>query len=193
MSLEIVIQDLKKLTTLPEGEWDFFQSLFHLKQFKKGEYFLLSGNYSTDFGFVEKGLVRYFYTTFEGEEFNQTFKVENELVMSFTSILVGEQSNFSIQAVEDSSIHVTDYKNIQDLYKRHPGWQELGRRIAEVNFIIKTKREEQLLLFSAQERYENFCRNFPHLLKRLPQLHVASFLGVSPETLNRIIKKSREG
>ena len=83
---------------------------------------------------------------------------------SFTSILVGEPSNFSIQALEETSIHVTDYRNIQELYKRHPAWQELGRKIAEDNFIVKTKREEQLLLYSAQDRYKNFCKNFPHLL-----------------------------
>lgn len=192
MSLELVIKNLKNISQLPEHEWDFFKSLFQLRHYKKGEYFLNAGTLSMNFGFVDKGLVRYFYTTFEGLEFNQTFKVENELIMSFTSILVGEPSNFSIQALEDTSIHVTDYKNIQELYQRHIGWQELGRKIAEDNFIVKTKREEQLLLFNAQDRYKNFCKNFPHLLDRLSQIHIASFLGISPETLTRVIKKSRE-
>jgi CRP-like cAMP-binding protein len=192
MSLDIVIKNLQAISNLPDTEWKFFKSLYQIRQYERGEYFLLAGNFSLDFGFVDKGLVRYFYTTFEGEEFNQTFKVENELVMSFTSILVGEPSNFSIQALEETSIHVTDYRNIQELYKRHPAWQELGRKIAEDNFIVKTKREEQLLLYSAQDRYKNFCKNFPHLLDRLSQVHIASFLGISPETLTRVIKKARE-
>ena len=192
MSLNNVVENLKLIGQLPQEEWDYFKSLFHISHFKKGDYFVSAGDFSMNFGFVEKGLVRYFYTTFEGEEFNQTFKVENELVMSFTSILVGEPSNFSIQALEDTSIHLTDYKNIQELYKRHVGWQELGRRIAEENFIVKTKREEQLLLYNAQDRYKNFCKKFPHLLQRLSQVHISSFLGISPETLTRIIRKSRE-
>jgi CRP/FNR family cyclic AMP-dependent transcriptional regulator len=61
-----------------------------------------------------------------------------------------------------------------------------------MNFIVKTKKEEQFLLYAAQERYENFARDYSHLLARVPQMHIASYLGVSPETLNRIIKKSRE-
>jgi CRP-like cAMP-binding protein len=186
-------KDFLKLAPLPDDEWQNFTALFKPRAFKKGEFFVHAGTFSTEFGFIEKGLIRFFYTTFEGEEFNQTFKKEYDLMMSFTSILLGEPSNFSIQALEDSTIYVTDYKNFQSFYKRSPGWQELGRKIAEINFIIKTKKEEQFLLFSAQERYENFKRDYPELLKRVPQLHLASYLGVSAETLNRIIKKSREG
>jgi CRP-like cAMP-binding protein len=61
-----------------------------------------------------------------------------------------------------------------------------------IDKFIKTKKEEQFLLYAAQERYENFARDYSHLLARVPQMHIASYLGVSPETLNRIIKKSRE-
>ena len=190
---DVIKKEFLKLAPLPEDECQDFTALFKPRPFKKGEFFVHAGTFSTEFGFVEKGLVRFFYTTFEGEEFNQTFKKEYDLMMSFTSILLGEPSNFSIQALEDSTIYVTDYKNFQSFYQRSPAWQELGRKIAEINFIIKTKKEEQFLLFSAQERYENFKRDYPEFLRRVPQLHLASYLGVSAETLNRIIKKSREG
>jgi CRP-like cAMP-binding protein len=189
---DVIKKEFQKLAQLPEKEWEEFVSLFKLKTFKKGEFFVHAGTFSTEFGFVEKGLVRFFYTTFEGEEFNQTFKKEYDIMLSFTSILLGEPSNFSIQAIEDTNIYVADYKDFERFYLKGVAWQELGRKIAEINFIIKTKKEEQFLLYNAQQRYENFSQDFPDLLKRLPQLHLASYLGVSPETLNRIIKKSRE-
>jgi CRP-like cAMP-binding protein len=185
-------KEFLKLAPIPDDEWNEFISLFKPRTIKKHEYFVHTGQYSTEFGFVEKGLVRFFYTTFEGEEFNQTFKKEGDLMMSFTSILLNEPSNFSIQALEDSVVHVADYKYFQNFYQKNPAWQELGRKIAEINFIIKTKKEEQFLLFNAQQRYENFLRDFAELAKRIPQMHLASYLGVSPETLNRIIKKARE-
>jgi CRP-like cAMP-binding protein len=187
-----VKKDFLKLAAIPENEWNEFVSLFNPRSIKKNEYFVHSGQYSTEFGFVEKGLVRFFYTTYEGAEFNQTFKKEGDLMMSFTSILLNEPSNFSIQALEDSIIYVTDYKIFQHFYQKNPAWQELGRKIAEINFIIKTKKEEQFLLFNAQQRYENFRRDFPELARRVPQMHLASYLGVSSETLNRIIKKARD-
>jgi CRP-like cAMP-binding protein len=190
--LEHLKKDFQKLAAIPDDEWIHFAKIFQRKTFKKGEFFVLAGNFSTNFGFVEKGLMRYFYTTFEGQDFNQAFKIEKDLIFSFTSMLIGEPSNFSIQALEDTTAYVGNYHDTQALYSRHSCWQELGRRIAEINFIIKTKKEEQFLLYGAQERYENFARDYPHLLARVPQMHIASYLGVSPETLNRIIKKSRE-
>jgi CRP-like cAMP-binding protein len=190
--LKKIKEEFLKLASIPDNEWNEFEGLFKPRIIKKNEYFLHAGQFSTDFGFVEKGLVRFFYTTFEGAEFNQTFKKEGELMMSFTSILLNEPSNFSIQAIEDSLIHSADYKCFEKFYQKSSAWQELGRKIAEINFIIKTKKEEQFLLFSAQERYENFRRDFPELAKRVPQMHLASYLGISPETLNRIIKKARE-
>ncbi len=181
-----------QMASIPDEEWALFLNLFKVKQFKKGDFFVHAGNFSTDFGFVEKGIFRFFYTTYDGGEFNQTFKKEFDHMLSFTSILLNEPSNFSIQALEDSVLHVADYRDFETFYKRHPSWQELGRKVAEMNFIIKTKKEEQFLLYSAQERYENFAKANPEILKRIPQLHIASYLGVSAETLNRIIKKSKD-
>ena len=190
--LENLKSEFQKIASIPDEEWVHFANIFQRKIFKKGEFFVLAGSFSMNFGFVEKGLMRYFYTTYDGEEFNQAFKIENDILLSFTSVLLGEPSNFSIQALEDTIAYVGNYQDTQPLYKRHSCWQELGRKIAEVNFIIKTKKEEQFLLYAAQERYENFARDYSHLLARVPQMHIASYLGVSPETLNRIIKKSRE-
>lgn len=189
---EVIKYQFLTMAKIPDEEWDAFVKLFRVKQLKKGEFFVQAGNFSTDFGFVEKGLVRFFYTTYSGEEFNQTFKKEYDHMLSFTSILLNEPSNFSIQALEDCVIHVSDYRQFDEFYKRHPSWQELGRKVAELNFIIKTKKEEQFLLYNAQERYENFLISFPDLAPRIPQLHIASYLGVSAETLNRIIKKKKE-
>ncbi|MFZ4712678.1 MAG: Crp/Fnr family transcriptional regulator [Bacteriovoracaceae bacterium] len=181
-----------KLAPISDGEWARFVSLFKVKHYKKGEFFVTAGTYSTDFGFIEKGLFRFFYTTYEGEEFNQTFKKEFDYILSFTSILLNEPSNFSIQALEDSTIYVADYRDFEAFYHGNCDWQQLGRKIAELNFIIKTKKEESFLLYNAPERFEIFKNRYPEFLKRVPQMHVASYLGISAETLNRIIKKSKE-
>ena len=188
---EVIKTQFQTMAKIPDYEWETFMKIFHIKQFKKGDYFVQTGTFSTDFGFIEKGLMRFFYTTFEGVEFNQTFKKEYDHMLSFTSILLNEPSNFSIQALEDCVVHVGNYRQFEELYNRHNSWQELGRKVAELNFIVKTKKEEQFLLYNAQERYENFITNFPDLARRLPQLHIASYLGVSAETLNRIIRKKK--
>lgn len=74
--LDHLKKDFQKLAAIPDGEWINFAKIFQRKTFKKGEYFVLAGNFSTNFGFVEKGLMRYFYTTFEGHDFHQAFRLK---------------------------------------------------------------------------------------------------------------------
>lgn len=189
MFLEKILTFLESLSHIPQDEKEKFCKLFKARQLKKGDYFVQAGTSSTEFAFIEQGLFRFFYITLEGQEFNMTFKRENDHMLSYYSILVGDVSNFSIQAMEDSIIHVGNFKEFEKFYDSHPCWQEIGRKIAEMNFIIKSKREESFLLYDAPTRYEQFCQTYPDLIKRLPQMHIALYLGVSPETLNRIIKK----
>ncbi len=177
---------------IPEEEWLKFSKLFIRKEYPKDTFFIQAGDKNEKFGFIEQGLVRFFFITHEGLEFNQTFKKENEMIMSFFTILADEPSAFSIQALEPSIIHEASFKDFERFYDRHPCWQIVGRKVAEVNFVRKSRREMQLLLYNATQRYLNFQQDFPDLFERLPQYHLASYLGVNPATLNRLIKKLKE-
>jgi hypothetical protein len=74
-------------------------------------------------------------------------------------------------------------------YERHPCWERLGRKNAEYMFLFKEAREKELLLDSLEVRYQRFVKNFPGLAQKIPQYHIASYLGVTDVALSRVRKK----
>lgn len=78
----------------------------------------------------------------------------------------------------------------ESLYKRHRCWETLGRKLAEGLYIKKEMKERLLLMNTAEERYLQFLKEFPGLEKRVPQYHIASYLGITPVSLSRIRSSS---
>jgi CRP-like cAMP-binding protein len=94
-----------------------------------------------------------------------------------------------IEALEDCDLLVGRYEDLRALYRRHPGWQAAGRLIAEQHFIAKERREYEFLQQSASERYLAFRNERPDLAGRLAQYQVASYLGITPVALSRIVRR----
>ena len=84
------------------------------------------------------------------------------------------------------------FKEIQKLYQRHPCWNELGRKIAENFFIVKEQREYEFLLLDAKARYLNFIHDYADLTERIPQYHIAAYLGITPVSLSRVINSTKD-
>lgn len=173
---------------LPEDEVNDFISLFVEKEYKKGDHLVLAGEKNPIMAFVIDGLVRFYFNTFEGKEYNQTFLRENQVVVEYCSALTDEASKFSIQSMEPTKVLQCNYNDIEKFYDKHRNWERIGRLIVELNFIVKFKRETTLLLMDAKERYLYFLDNFEDLVPRLSQQDIALYLGVNPSTLNRLIK-----
>ena len=177
------------LVSPPEDEWLAFANLFQPHALKTGEYFIRAGERSESLGFVNAGLLRFFYQTPAGTEFNKSFAQENGFIASYSAYLTSTESRFSIQALEDSYLLVADLETVADKFNGHEHWQALGRILAEQLYIKKEQREAEFLLDDAETRYRTFQAQFPGLEDRLPQYHVASYLGITPVALSRIRKQ----
>ncbi len=158
----------------------------------KVEYFLMTGDVPEYIGFVRSGLLRLFYIDMDGVEANKHFCVENTLAISYSAFLLREESKFYIQALEDTRLLAIDHQTYLDLLNSHMCWQIVARKLAEMLFILKEKREWELLLNNAQERYVQFLRDYPDLERRLSQYHIASYVGITPESLSRIRANLRQ-
>lgn len=174
---------------LPENEVLEFISFFNEKKFNKGDHLVEAGKRSSFVAFITTGLVRFYFNTYEGKEFNQTFKKENHLIADYFSALTSETPHFSIQALEPTTTLFCNYKDIEIMYDKHRNWERIGRLIIEYNFIIKSIREANLLMLDAKERYLRFREEFKDFLPRLSQQDMALYIGVNPSTLNRLIKE----
>ncbi len=179
-------QALNYLVAPPKSEMDAFLELFKMRPLQRGEFFLDAGDQSTELAFVNAGLLRFFYQTLDGKEFNKSFLPENQFAAAYSAFLTGKPARFSIQALEDSHLLVCDLSPVVKLFDHHPCWEKLGRIFAEQLYIKKETREAEFLLDDAETRYRNFQKTYPGLEDRLAQYHVASYLGITPVALSRI-------
>ena len=179
-------QVLNQLVSPSDSELDELLKLFHIRLIEKGGYFVRAGDRSTELAFVNAGLLRFFYQTTDGKEFNKSFIAENQFTTAYSAFLTDMPTRFSIQALEECYLLVCDLHIVVNMFDRHGCWERLGRILAEQLFIKKEAREAEFLLDDAATRYHNFRKTYPALEDRLAQYHVASYLGITPVALSRI-------
>jgi CRP-like cAMP-binding protein len=182
-------QVLSQLVSPPDPELDEFLKLFQIRSIEKGAYFVRAGDRSTELAFVNAGLLRFFYQTTDGKEFNKSFVAENQFTAAYSAFLTDMPTRFSIQALEECHLLICDLHMVVNMFDRHDCWERLGRILAEQLFIKKEAREAEFLLDDAETRYRNFQKQYPGLEGRVAQYHVASYLGITPVALSRIRKK----
>jgi CRP-like cAMP-binding protein len=176
---------------IPQSELLKLQKFAKSASIKKGDYYLKAGEIPKNAGYITAGLMRLFYIDSNGNEINKHFCVENTLAISYSAFLLREESKLYIQALEDTEMVTIDYKIYCELLNSDIGWLKAAKKIADMLFILKEKRESELLLNNAQERYAQFIQDYPGLEKRISQYHIASYLGITPESLSRIRSQSR--
>lgn len=183
---------LSRFAYVPDDQMKAFQALLSKASYRKHEYFTKAGDAQCHIGYVLDGLFRLFYIDLKGKEYTKNFMLPNHLVAAYNSILRGKPSNLYIQALKDSEVLLIDHCEWLKLAESHCCWQIVLRKITEGAYLQKEKRESDLLFYDAETRYVNFKNEFPDLLRHVRQHHIASFLGMSPETLSRIKKLNHD-
>ena len=138
--------------------------------------------------FLEKGTVRSFYQK-DYKEINTEFFFENDFFTAFTSFLTQEKTNLHFQCIEHCDLISIPKDLIDKLLREDTKWNILLNNILANEYIKKCRRESSFLLLDANERYHYFLKQFPDADNRIPLFHIASYLGMSPETLSRIRSK----
>jgi len=182
-------EGLVKNISVPRGEWEYIVQHLSERSFKEDDYIVRAGDVAKNFYFITKGLVRFFYSTEDGKEFNKHFAMENSFAGSFHSLVQNVPCGFFIQALERTETIVLPNHIIHQSYKRHLCWERFGRKLAEHILLQKEAREKELLLDSLDIRYRRFLLEFPGIASRIPQYQIASYLGVTDVALSRVRKK----
>lgn len=171
---------------IPQEEQDKLLKRLNSITIRKDEYFLRAGEVPQRIGFNVSGLMRLFYIDSNGTERIKHFCIENTLAISYSAFLLREESKLYIQAIEDTKLLTINYETYCEILDSHACWQTVLRKFAELLYIIKEKREHEFLMNSAQERYLQFLEDYPNIKERLNNYHIASYLGITPESLSRI-------
>jgi len=158
------------------------------KNFKKGTLLLKGGETCQYLYFLKKGFARGFFYQ-DGKDITSWFALENDMVASFYSFVTQKPSFESIEVLENSTLYAISYENLQQLYHQFPEFNFVGRRFVEKYYVELMTRTMSFQFQSAKERYQELLAHQPQLFQRASLGHIASYLGVSQETLSRIRTK----
>lgn len=191
----MIKQILQKLTEnyvqLSETALDDFVTIINHRNCKKGELLIKEGTYSKSFFFIIKGSARTYYFK-NGKDITDWFAFENELICAITSLFMEIPSPHYIEVLEDSTLIEFKKKDIETLYDKHHDFERFGRLIITQTMLNLQERIVSLQFETAEQKYNYLLSKYPQIELRVPLKDIASFLGISQETLSRIRgKKSR--
>jgi CRP-like cAMP-binding protein len=156
---------------------------------KKGTFLIQKGDVCRHSFFVESGLLRQYSIDKKGKEHIIQFAPENWFMTDRESVYFKQPSQYFIQAQEISNILLIDENFINQLSKKYPTFIAFNNMLLHNHIRNLQKRINQLLSATAEERYLDFIKVYPNLLLRVPQTMIASYLGITPESLSRVRKE----
>lgn len=168
-------------------------SKFHPHLYLKKQYALQHGDVCQYFNFIVRGCMRLYQVDNEGAIHILQFATENHWIQDLASFHKGTPSKLDIDALEETVVLRITRNDLVELYLNGQHFNRIFRVLLENSFMVQQERLSQLFSSTAEERYQSFQETYPHLLTRLSQVQIASYLGVTPEFLSRIRSKMAKG
>lgn len=186
--METLRDFIDQYVTLTDVEWSDVQRRSHRRNLTKNQLYLRPGQINAEFVFIERGSLRVFQLTPDGQEHTAWLAVAGQSFCDLVSFREQRPTRLSVQALADTSLLALSYADMQQLYQTMPAWQEFGRKLWEdvsvhlINTILSFQAEP------AEVRYERLS-NERTLLQSAPLKYVAEFLGITPHTLSRLRRR----
>ncbi|WP_210463092.1 MULTISPECIES: Crp/Fnr family transcriptional regulator [Rufibacter] len=176
--------------TLTEEQQALVQQAFHPKKLRKKQYLLQEGDICRYMGFVVSGAMRQYSVDEKGAEHVVQFALENWWVGDRESYLMLTPSLYNIDAWEDTQLLVVEKADLLQLYEQVPALLQMARQMDDRHSMATQRRINAAISFSAEKRYAEFVECHPEFVQRFPQHLIASYLGITKETLSRIRKQA---
>ncbi|HEX2628104.1 MAG TPA: Crp/Fnr family transcriptional regulator [Chitinophagaceae bacterium] len=188
MNSQAFFEQVKTYHSLSIESEAVWEALLQEKLYAKEESFVSEGQVPRKVAFVVKGLFSQYYTSNEGDIVIKYFFPENRIAGSIGSMLSNTSSVFTITAIERTTVLEYSFAEFRKLTERFPDIAGFYMRYMEQHWIIeKEPYEISLRHDAARVRYDHFLKKYPVLIKRLKKHHIASYLGITPTQLSRIL------
>jgi CRP-like cAMP-binding protein len=157
------------------------------KTFEKGEIIINEGDKNNNVFYIRKGLVRSYLINEKGEEITFQLFAEKQLFGNVHAILFNEPSKFTLETLEKTKLYFTDLKTFQDLNTTNSDFLKIdngifGRQILKQAF----QRIDSFVFLSPEKRYQQYLKDYPNIINRVPDKYIANVLGITPVSLSRI-------
>ena len=189
---EKLFENIRKKIVITEREEEICRSLFIPKKLRKRQYLLQQGDVTKYTAFVEKGLLRSYVIDDKGAELIMQFAPEGWWINDMYSAITGEPAEQNIDAIEDSELLLLTNQGYEQLMQEAPVFERFFRLQLQNSFVALQRRLKGNIILTAEEKYKNFIHSYPNIAQRVPQDNIASFLGITPESLSRIRKQMAE-
>jgi len=180
---------LSKNTFISEGEFELLHSYLRKRILRKRGFLLSQGEICNFEAYIVKGCLKKYYIDEKGDEVILQFAVEDWWISDIGSFSEQKPSNLFIEALEDTELLLIDYANKEKLFADIPGLERVFRVMIQKAYSVLENRFYSSIAQSAEDRYLDFVKRYPAIVQRVSQTQIASYLGITPESLSRI--KSR--
>ncbi|OQP64134.1 hypothetical protein A3860_22270 [Niastella vici] len=184
--LHALVGTLGKYVSLTQEEIDVIASLFSFRTFRKRQYILQEGEINRHETFIVKGVTRTYEVDEKGQEHIVQFGLEDWWIGDLYSFLTETPTKYNIDCIEDTEVFQITKTNLEALYEKVPKMERHFRIIIQNAFIASTNRVASSLVKSAADRYLDFIAQYPQIEQRVPNHQIASYLGITPQSLSRI-------
>jgi len=175
-------------TTFTREEIDAITESMDIRKFAKGDLIAKEGYRNKDTFFILEGLVRR-YKIIDGEDITTNFYKEEQWILSLTGLIVNSVSEDNLICMEDTTLVVGNEQKAQKLYEQFPRFKSLAHASMEAIVYEQQKRMDYYITDTPEKRYIRLLETHPDIFQRIPQYHIASYIGVKPESLSRIRKR----
>ena len=182
-------QSFNNKVPLTEEEREVIREYLTLKKIRKRQYMLQEGDICKSVAFVERGALRLYKVTEDGTEHIVQFALEGRFLTDLYSFLTNEASIFNIDAIEDSELVLISRSASDELQKRSSKYLEYILIETSEFYIDLERRLTYTISLTIDERYKDLITHYPDIIQRAPQHMIASYMGLTPETLSRVRRR----
>lgn len=187
---EILHQAVSEKVKLTDKEFDIISSSFKTKKLRKKQFLLQDGDVCRNLAFIERGTLYSYSADEKGIQHVIQFGFEGGWIADLYSFLTGETSRLNIEALEECELLMISKEQQEKLLKEVPAYETYTRLLLQNAYVALQRRVEGTLGRTAEEKYARLLEKRPELITRLPQHLIASYLGITRETLSRIRSQS---
>ncbi|MET4108949.1 MULTISPECIES: Crp/Fnr family transcriptional regulator [Hymenobacter] len=183
---ELLRAHLQVRVPLTDADFTTFWGYLRPLALRKRQHLFQSGEVCNYYAFVTQGCLRSYSLTAEGHEHTLQFAPEDWWISDLYSLLTQQPSTMSIDALEDSQLLLLDQADLETIYAQCPVFERYFRLLMQSRYVVLQERVNAALSQTAAEKYQHFLRKYPTIVQRVPQHVIASYLGLTPESLSRV-------